>query len=623
MLKRSLLALLLILALGLCSRANEKAQGYCYLQNSSTPSLGCTVIVFLTGTTSLATLFADNINTPLSNPFTVSNTSNVWSFYAATARYDVNLSGGNPSVSPSYTISDILLFDPATDNVATATTATTSMNLLGPGSIAGTFSGDPVLSGSLTIPALGTGCLEVVAGLLTNTGAPCASGGNFVALSPIATQTLVQPDGTSTLLTSAGVFTNTQDNQPFTAIINGLSFPAMDPFFLTDAFAGGVEVPSGSAVQQADGLTGGCETQSTITNCVGLFGIGRTRINNGSAWGQNIIVSDVDTLGVHHTGTFLHGVEADVQCTAVTTSCFGFEVFGAVGNATPNVGGGYRLASLSNFGATALWPYGFGSDPGVTNTFAIANTQCTTGTCPSQTIVFYGLNSSTTNGSLIQGTPLGGLTLQPNTGAGVTIGGVVDPRGEIEIDTPGAHVPDALNVNVAHGINMSSISPAVIDLIIGQRADQSTLMTYIQSRNNYGANNVAYPLQLNPLGGNVGINNGTAIPGEPLDVVGLVRSSTGYIIGAGTSANVTQTIASGTTGTITGTSLSATCDSGTVTGLTGATAGMPVTVSTTDGTDVGGAFYLRASVTSTGTVTVYVCGTGTPASKAYNVRVLQ
>ena len=76
----------------------------------------------------------------------------------------------------------------------------------------------------------------------------------------------------------------------------------------------------------------------------------------------------------------------------------------------------------------------------------------------------------------------------------------------------------------------------------------------------------------------------------------------------------------GTTGTITGTSLSATCDSGTAT-VTGAVVGKPVSVSSTTGADVGGAFYLRASVTATNTVTVYVCGTGTPASLAYNVVV--
>lgn len=77
----------------------------------------------------------------------------------------------------------------------------------------------------------------------------------------------------------------------------------------------------------------------------------------------------------------------------------------------------------------------------------------------------------------------------------------------------------------------------------------------------------------------------------------------------------------GTTGTITGTSLTASCDSGTAS-VTGAVVGTPVGVSSATGADVGGAFYLRASVTSTGVVTVYVCGTGTPTSLAYNVTVL-
>jgi hypothetical protein len=76
----------------------------------------------------------------------------------------------------------------------------------------------------------------------------------------------------------------------------------------------------------------------------------------------------------------------------------------------------------------------------------------------------------------------------------------------------------------------------------------------------------------------------------------------------------------GTTGTITGTSLSASCDSGTVS-ITGAAVGHPVSVSSTTGADVGGAFNIRGSVTATNMVTVYVCGTGTPASLAYNIIV--
>jgi hypothetical protein len=87
---------------------------------------------------------------------------------------------------------------------------------------------------------------------------------------------------------------------------------------------------------------------------------------------------------------------------------------------------------------------------------------------------------------------------------------------------------------------------------------------------------------------------------------------TGTVSGSGGST--------GTTGTITGTVLAGTCDSGTAS-VTGAVVGHPVAVSSTTGADVGGAFNVRGSVTSTGTVTVYVCGTGTPASLAYNVTV--
>lgn len=87
----------------------------------------------------------------------------------------------------------------------------------------------------------------------------------------------------------------------------------------------------------------------------------------------------------------------------------------------------------------------------------------------------------------------------------------------------------------------------------------------------------------------------------------------------------------GQSGTITGTALANTCDSGTVsiTPLTlpngtvvNAQVDDVVTVTPNNGVDVGGSFYLRASVTSTNTVTVYVCGTGTPASTTYWVNVL-
>jgi hypothetical protein len=56
----------------------------------------CTVTVYLTGTSIKATIYADSISTPLTNPFTATSTAS-WIFYAATGEgYDVTMSGGLP-----------------------------------------------------------------------------------------------------------------------------------------------------------------------------------------------------------------------------------------------------------------------------------------------------------------------------------------------------------------------------------------------------------------------------------------------------------------------------------------------------------------------------------------------
>ena len=108
------------------------------------------------------------------------------------------------------------------------------------------------------------------------------------------------------------------------------------------------------------------------------------------------------------------------------------------------------------------------------------------------------------------------------------------------------------------------------------------------------------------------LNNANG-PVIPISVLGNTGNSAGYV----------ELVLTGTTGTITGTTLTASCDSGTAS-VPGAIVGHPVAVSSATGVDLGAAFSLRASVTSTGTVTVYVCApvSGTPASLAYNVWVL-
>jgi hypothetical protein len=106
---------LLALVVGVCSAsAREKRFGYCQAQNTGARSTGCTVTVYQTGTLTLATIYADNIGTPLANPFTANATSGLWAYYADNGRYDVQFSGGNPTISPSYTLSDYLFLDLAT-----------------------------------------------------------------------------------------------------------------------------------------------------------------------------------------------------------------------------------------------------------------------------------------------------------------------------------------------------------------------------------------------------------------------------------------------------------------------------------------------------------------------------
>jgi len=57
---------------------------------------GCTVTVFLAGTTTAATIYSDMAGTSKSNPFTSDATTAYWDFYAeSTARYDVKFEWGD------------------------------------------------------------------------------------------------------------------------------------------------------------------------------------------------------------------------------------------------------------------------------------------------------------------------------------------------------------------------------------------------------------------------------------------------------------------------------------------------------------------------------------------------
>lgn len=74
----------------------------------NTPTSGCTVSVYVTGTGTLANIFADNLGTSLANPFTADATGH-WFFYAANGAYDVTMSSAG--IAAPFTLGAITLFD--------------------------------------------------------------------------------------------------------------------------------------------------------------------------------------------------------------------------------------------------------------------------------------------------------------------------------------------------------------------------------------------------------------------------------------------------------------------------------------------------------------------------------
>jgi hypothetical protein len=117
---KSLLVLMLLSAGKAFGIVPQALQGFCTVGGIRVATSGllstntvlasypqCTVTVYLTGTTTPATIYADANSTPLSNPFTA-NTAASWLFFAATSTcYDIVLSGGSPIALPSpYTLVD-------------------------------------------------------------------------------------------------------------------------------------------------------------------------------------------------------------------------------------------------------------------------------------------------------------------------------------------------------------------------------------------------------------------------------------------------------------------------------------------------------------------------------------
>lgn len=172
-------------------------QNHCYLGGAQAITSGlkstnyangivpaCTVTVYLTGTTTKATIYADSISTPLANPFTANVVSSVdpggWIFWAATNQgLDVVMSGGNSN--PSCTTAPNCYTQPVTLT-------------------------DVYPSSSLT-PVAGVDSAQGTAPITVNGASGTPETGNITIACANATNSTIgcsRPDGT-TITASAGV----------------------------------------------------------------------------------------------------------------------------------------------------------------------------------------------------------------------------------------------------------------------------------------------------------------------------------------------------------------------------------------------------------------------------------
>jgi hypothetical protein len=147
---------------------------------------------------------------------------------------------------------------------------------------------------SMPVSDLGAYYIPVTGGTIT---------GNVTLADTLTVDGAATFDGAVTFSTSflgieAGVFTNTQMNQPFATKLGGINFQTeyqaeqSTSNFSTDAFADGISVPSGSTVYGANAGADYANSASPFTNTVARYGQFRALAAGARGWGANFVVDD-------------------------------------------------------------------------------------------------------------------------------------------------------------------------------------------------------------------------------------------------------------------------------------------------------------------------------------------
>ena len=293
---------------------------------------GCTVKVYSTGTTNLATIYADALETPLTNPFTA-GTNGQWIFFAAiNLGYDIVLSGGiSPNIYPApVTLTGLYPSSELSSTVWGGITGTLSnqtdlqnalnakLNLSG-----GTMTGNLILPG-ITITSL--------TGYLYANGSSAVTASTTIPVAALTYDSIAVNSQTCTLGSSCTVTADTPNSLTFN---NGGSGGASGSTFngasaLTVSY-NTVGAAASNASTTVNGQTCTLGSSCTVTAAATKITVATTTISNGTSgyieYDNSGVLGELATTG---SGSVVQATSPSIAGLTVTSS---FTATGLVTNA--------------------------------------------------------------------------------------------------------------------------------------------------------------------------------------------------------------------------------------------------------------------------------------------------